>query len=191
MNQNNSTSRFVRSGLNWQQFKSVQKTFADFPGVRLYYHAGSLEIVSVSSRHEAISRTINALLIIYLTKNNFEFSPSGACTQEYDERVSVQADESFFFGKSNSALIPDLSIQIIEDNINISRVLDRYKSLVTPEVWLWKDDLLQVYRLRDYRYNRVSKSEFEELKELNIPFLSDCINLSSHLEAIKNFEKVL
>ena len=35
--------RFVRHGLTWQQFKAIQASFEDVPGVRLSYLDGTLE----------------------------------------------------------------------------------------------------------------------------------------------------
>ena len=44
--------RLVHSGMSWQQFKLLQESFADSPGIRLAYYKGKIEILTVSSDHE-------------------------------------------------------------------------------------------------------------------------------------------
>ena len=102
--------RFVHSGMSWQQFKLLQESFADSPGIRLAYYKGEVEILTVSPDHESISRMIAGLLILYFLENEIEFNPLGSCTQEKPEDVSAQADESFAIG-SSTATTPNLSIQ--------------------------------------------------------------------------------
>ncbi|MDI9636149.1 Uma2 family endonuclease [Geitlerinema splendidum] len=178
--------RFVHSGMNWYQFKLLQQSFADSPGIRLAYYKGEVEILTVSPEHESISRMITGLLIEYFLEKDIEFNPLGSFTQEKEEEeVSAQADESFAIG-SSTATTPDLSVEVIFTS-GSDRKLTRYKVLGVPEVWFWEDGVFRLYHLRESEYERIDRSEL--LPELDINLLSRCLMMVSKIEAIREFRR--
>ena len=64
--------------ITWEQFKLIQRGFADSRGIRLAYYDGVLEIVSTSVDHELIKTIIGALLELYFLEMEIEFFPMGA-----------------------------------------------------------------------------------------------------------------
>jgi Uma2 family endonuclease len=176
--------RLVHSGINWQKFKLLQGIFADSPGMRLAYYKGEVEILTVSPDHESISRMITGLLIIYFLEKEIEFNPLGSCTQEKEEEVSAQADESFAIGSSTSTT-PNLAIEVIFTS-GSERKLTRYQVLGVPEVWFWEDGVLRLYQLRESGYERIDSSEV--LPNLDINLLSRCLMMASKVEALKVFK---
>lgn len=179
------TQRFVHSGMSWQQFKLLQESFADSPGIRLAYYKGEVEILTVSPDHESISRMITGLLILYFLENEIEFNPLGSCTQEKPEDVSVQADESFAIG-SSTATTPNLSIEVVFTSGG-ERKLTRYKALGVPEVWFWEDGVLKMYQLQALGYERITRSHV--LPNLDINLLSRCLMMASKVEATREFRR--
>ena len=177
--------RLVHSGLNWQQFKLLQESFADSPGVHVAYYKGEVEILTVSPDHESISRMIAGLLMMYFVDKEIEFNPLGSFTQEKEEEVSAQADESFAIG-SSTATTPNLCIEVIFTS-GSERKLTRYKALGVPEVWFWEDGILRLYRLRESEYERIERSNV--LPDLDINLLSRCLMMTSRVEAIKEFRR--
>lgn len=172
--------------ITWEQFKLIQRGFADSRSIRLAYYDGVLEIVSTSVEHELIKTIIGALLELYFLEMEIEFFPMGQATQEKAERVSLQADESYSFGSPKK--IPDLAIEVILTSGNIEK-LKKYYLLGVPEVWLWEDGVLDVYQLdtQDRQYQKLSTSKF--LPNLDIATLQRCILCTSPLEALKTFRK--
>ncbi|MBE9127369.1 MULTISPECIES: Uma2 family endonuclease [unclassified Coleofasciculus] len=182
------TQQFIHTGMNWQQFKLLQESFADSPGIRLGYYKEEVEILRVSPDCESISRMITALLVQYFLEKELEFNPLGSCTQEKEElEVSAQADESFAIG-SFSATRPDLSIEVIFTS-GSSRKLTRYQALGVPEVWLWEDGVFRLYHLRKSEYERIERSEV--LPQLDINLLSRCLMMASKIEALREFTRGL
>jgi len=177
--------RLVHFGMSWQQFQLLQESFADSPGVRLAYYKGEIEILTLSPEHESISRMITGLLIVYFINKNIEFNPLGSFTQEKEEEVSAQADESFAIG-SSTATKPDLVVEVIFTS-GSDRKLTRYKVLAVPEVWFWEDGLLKLYHLRESGYEQIERSEV--LPDLNINLLARCVMMASKLEALKAFQQ--
>lgn len=177
--------RLVHYSMSWQQFKLLQESFADSPGIRLAYYNGEIEIAIVSPDHESISRMITALLIVYFLHNDIEFNPLGSFTQEQEEKVSAQADESFAIG-SSTATKPDISVEVIFTS-GSDRKLIRYQVLGVPEVWFWEDGLFRLYRLRESGYERIDRSEI--LPDLDINLLARCLMMASKIEALKAFQQ--
>jgi Uma2 family endonuclease len=172
--------------ITWEQFKLIQRGFADSRSIRLAYYDGVLEIVSTSVDHELIKTIIGALLELYFLEMEIEFFPMGQATQEKVEQVSLQPDESYSFGIPKK--IPDLAIEVILTSGNIEK-LKKYCLLGVPEVWLWEDGVLDIYQLdsQDRQYQKSPTSKF--LPNLDIATLQRCILCTSPLEALKTFRK--
>lgn len=81
--------RIVLSGRTWEQFKLIQQGFEDSPGVRLSYFNGIIEILMPGREHEVFKGIIALLLGVFFEKNNIEFEPTGAMTQEREKTVSA------------------------------------------------------------------------------------------------------
>lgn len=173
--------------ITWEQFKLIQRGFADSRGIRLAYYEGILEIVSTSVDHELIKTIIGALLELYFLEKEIEFFPMGQATQEKAEQVSLQPDESYSFGSPKK--IPDLAIEVILTSGNTEK-LKKYYLLGVPEVWLWEDGVLDIYHLdtqRDRQYCKSTTSKF--LPNLDMATLQRCILFTSPLEALKTFRQ--
>ena len=178
--------RLTHSGMSWHQFKLLQESFADSPGIRLFYYRGEVEILAVSKDHEVFSELIGILLAEYFLEKGIEFTPTGSFTQEKEGVASAQADKSYNVGSVNET--PDLSVEVVFTSGN-ERKLPRYQALGVPEVWFWEDGLFSLYCLRSNGYEQVSKSEL--LPELDINLLTGCVLMTSRLEAVREFRRGL
>jgi Uma2 family endonuclease len=180
--------RVVQYGRSWEQFKSIQNGFQDAAGVRLFYYDGTVEILMPGRDHELFSWIIGHLIGTFLAQKGVFFQPTGAMTQEKEREVSAQADQSFCIGAVKP--IPDLSIEIIFSSGSIDK-LARYRALGVPEVWLWQDGVLTLYRLRCNGYEPIDRSELEGLQDLNIDLLKRCalIAETDAGEAVRRFQQ--
>jgi Uma2 family endonuclease len=180
--------RIEQSLITWEQFKLIQRGFADSRGIRLAYYEGILEIVSTSIDHELIKTIIGALLELYFLEMEIEFFPMGQATQEKVEQVSLQPDESYSFVSPKK--IPDLAIEVILTSGNTEK-LKKYSLLGVSEVWLWEDGILDIYNLnaQNSQYQKSLTSKF--LPNLDLATLQRCILSASPLEALKTFRQSL
>ena len=176
--------RFFRRGLSWEQFKAIQASFENVPGVRLFYCDGVLEIVTIGKPHEVIKCLIAGLLITYFEVKGIEFFPSGSFNQIIPNIVEYQADLSYCFGSDKP--VPDLCIEVVITSGSPIK-LQKYKLMGVPEVWFWEDGTIEVYCLREQEYEKVVISEL--FPELDLSLLNRCILLSSPLEAIREFRQ--
>ncbi|MEG5058836.1 Uma2 family endonuclease [Microcoleus sp. A2-C5] len=175
---------FTCRGLTWHQFKAIQASFENVRNVRLFYCEGVLEIVGISKPHEAFQWIIGLLLGIYFEVKEIEFFPSGAYSQIVENQVEYQADLSYCFGRDKD--VPDLCIEVVITSGSPIK-LQKYRLMGVPEVWFWEDGTLQIYRLQEQGYERITSSEL--LPELDLSLLKRCILFASPLEALKEFRK--
>ncbi|KAM3093539.1 Uma2 family endonuclease [Phormidesmis sp. 146-35] len=174
----------------WEQFKCIQKGLEGHPGVRLSFYEGVVEVFMPGQPHEIFKKVIAALLETFFFEWDIRIIPTGAVTQEQEGVASAQADESYCFGEAKS--IPDLSIEVIFTSGSVTK-LERYQALRVPEVWLWKDGLLTLYRLGESGYTRIYKSQIPELANLDIELLSRCVLIgeTDWLEAMRTFKSAI
>ncbi|MEH2285290.1 MAG: Uma2 family endonuclease [Nostoc sp.] len=126
--------RFFKRGLSWEQFKAIQASFENVPGVRLFYCEGILEIVTIGKPHEVIKCLIAGLLITYFEVKSIEFFPSGSFSQIIPKIVEYQADLSYCFGTDKP--VSDLCIEVVITSGSPIK-LQKYKLMQVPEVWFW------------------------------------------------------
>ncbi|PSB30167.1 Uma2 family endonuclease [Stenomitos frigidus] len=179
--------RIILQG-TWEKFKLIQQASEDSPGVRLSYYEGTIEILMPGLDHEFFKSVIGMLLEVFFLAKDIEFAPTGSVTQERENVVSAQADESYCIGQPKNP--PDLSIEVIFTSGSTAK-LQRYQALGVPEVWFWEDGLFSLYRLRADGYERIDRSEISELASLDLAHLSRCVLLAetSRLEAAREFRK--
>ncbi len=180
--------RLILSGRTWQQFKLIQAGFEDFPGSRLFYYNGTIEILMPGRDHEVFKSIIALLLGIFFEANGVEFEPTGSMTQELENTISVQADESYCIGASKS--IPDLAIEVVFTSGGPNK-LQRYQALGVSEVWFWQDGLFTLYRLGELGYERIHHSQIPELATLDFELLTRCVLIgeTSRLSAMREFRQ--
>jgi Uma2 family endonuclease len=180
--------RLVLAERTWEQFKLIQAGFEDFPGSRLFYYNGTVEILMPGRDHEVFKGIIALLLGIFFEEVGVEFEPTGSMTQEREGMASVQADESYCIGASKP--IPDLSIEVVFTSGGPNK-LQRYQALGVPEVWFWQDGAFSLYRLRESGYERIDQSQIPELAALDFGLLSRCVRIgeTSRLEAMREFRR--
>ncbi|MBN3909153.1 MAG: Uma2 family endonuclease [Nostoc sp. NMS1] len=176
--------RFFRHGLSWEQFKAIQASFENVPGVRLFYCEGILEIVTIGKPHEVIKCLIGLLLGQYFVEQGIEFFPSGSFSQIIPNILEYQADLSYCFGTDKP--VSDLCIEVVITSGSPIK-LQKYKLMGVPEVWFWEDGTIEVYCLREQEYEKVVHSEL--FPELDLSLLNRCLLLSSPLEAVREFRQ--
>lgn len=180
--------QIIHDGHTWEQFKLIQKGFEGFPGVRLAYYQGTIEILMPGREHEIFKGIIGLLIEMFLYEKRVEFEQTGSMTHEQAGVASAQADESYCIGASKP--IPDLAIEVVFTSGGAAK-LARYQALGVSEVWFWEDGLFTLRRLREHGYEKILSSEIPELANLDIDLLTRCVLMAqtSRLQAIDEFRQ--
>ena len=174
-------------GLTWEQFKTLE-SMLDIPGVRLSFLDGVLEIEKMPGRkHETAKGRIGALLELYMMAAEIDFTPTESLTLENESRmVKREADKSYELGADRER--PDLAIEVVVTSGGIDK-LEAYKRLKIREVWFWEKSQLSLYALREEGYEQIASSEL--LPELDIGLFVRCMNITNHIEAMKEFKSAI
>ncbi|KYC38125.1 hypothetical protein WA1_37890 [Scytonema hofmannii PCC 7110] len=188
--------RFTTSGVSWEIYEALLVKLEDNSHYRVTYLDGVLEIVSPSIRHEKVKKNLAILLEHFLYRKRINCIPMGSTTfRNKAKKAGAEPDECYCIGEEKS--IPDIAIEVNITSGNIDK-LETYRRLDVKEVWVWKNNGLNLYHLREetpkkfvdsYGYERIQKSEF--LPELDISLLSQCALITNLLECIDKFEQGL
>jgi Uma2 family endonuclease len=174
-------------GLTWREFKVTEQLLTR-PGIRLSFLDGILEIRKMPGRpHETTKGRIGALLEAYLEHTDIDFIPTESMTLESEEgMVKREADKSYELGQDRDR--PDLAVEVVVTSGGIDK-LKAYQRLQIPEVWFWGKGQLSLYALRTDRYEEITQSEV--LPNLDIDLLTRCLQMDSHIQALREFRQAL
>ncbi len=152
--------RMLINGVSWRDYVILREAL-DTPGLRMTYLKGSLELMSPSRKHELHKKTIARLIEAYALLRRLRLIGYGETTfrQEAKER-GAEPDECYAVGRiMNDGEFPDIVLEVIHTNPLLDK-LEVYRGFGVPEVWLFREDAFQLYRLVGESYQRVERSVF-------------------------------
>ncbi len=161
--------RVVFHDVSWHTYVGLLKAKGEGV-VRLSYHRGVLEIMTLSQLHERLSRLLNRLVIEITQELGLELASVGSTTMHAEELNSgAEADESYYV--RNEEIVrereeydpaidppPDLAVEVDLSSTSSRRMLI-YAELGIPEVWQYDGEHLVFQSLgEDGRYRVVERS---------------------------------
>lgn len=174
---------FTTTGVSWSEYIKLVDRFADTSKYRISFLDGTLNIMSPSRSHEIIKENIGRLLEIYFEVAGIYFLGLGSTTLRKEEtQAGKEPDKCYCIGSEKE--FPDLAIEISITSGGID-TLETYKRLNIPEVWIWKNNKITIYTLKDSEYINSDKSVL--LPNLDIQLLETLTLSPSPIEAIREF----
>lgn len=176
--------RIIVCSMGWQGYRALDKALGDDrPGPRLYYyHENNLEIMSTSSERERIKKWIADFIADYLLEREIENMPRGQATMTLLEETGAEPDESWCIGEEGQW--PDIVLEIALTSGGLDK-LQIYRRFAVREVWIWRNDKLEVHALRDDEYVQQTASTI--LPGLDIALIERCVAIPRWLEARREF----
>lgn len=179
----NVEQRVVLPSVTWQQYESLLATLGDYPGLRLIYLEGTLEIFMPSPEHEMLKKVIARLLERYAEEVDIPLHGYGSTTFRQEAKArGVEPDECYCVGVLKER--PDLAIEINLTSGGIDK-LAVYKGLGVPEVLIWQNDRLTLYNLREETDWTADRSQF--FPDLSLQLLAQYVRPQEQPQAIKAF----
>jgi Uma2 family endonuclease len=180
--------RILLEGVSWRQYELLLATFGDdFPGLRLNYLAGSLEIMGTSAEHEEIKTIIAMLLESFFLENQIRFHGIGAATfRKIDQQRGLEPDECYCLGGKKE--LPDLAIEVVL-SFGLLDKLEIYRGLGITEVWVWEAGQFKIYHLRNDEGNNSTSYELIAQSEL-LP-TCDLAQLANYVKPAEQFDAVI
>jgi Uma2 family endonuclease len=174
-------------GVTWEQYDTLVSMFMDrFPGLRMTYLEGTLEIMGTSSEHERLKTIIARLLEMYAVEKRIILNGYGNTTfRKEAKQRGLEPDECYCLGELVE--LPDIAIEIAITSGGIDK-LSVYQGLGVREVWFWKNNQFLLYRLEE-EYKKIDRSEF--LPDLDLILLSQFVNYDNQTEAVIAYRDAL
>jgi Uma2 family endonuclease len=178
------------SGVTWEKYEALRLAFDELPAVRLTYCDGELDIMVTSPKHERIKTMLARLIEIYAVDRGVDLNGYGSTTFRKRARErGLEPDECYVLG-TPLVEVPDLAIEVVLTSGGIDK-LDVYGALAIPEVWLWRDDALEVWRLSAAgdRYDRHPRSVL--LPDLDLAALTRFVSWPNQTAAVRAYRETL
>jgi Uma2 family endonuclease len=167
--------RFVLRGIPWDLYEALRAN-VDNHRVRMSYDGGTLEMMSPSGRHESIKHLIRRMIDTFTEELEIPVRGLSATTwKRRDLDKGLEADECYYIRNHHlvSATMevdlatdppPDLALEVEVYHGDVDKIAI-YAALGVPEIWRWRDDVLETLILGDD--GRYVLSDFS----LNLPLL--------------------
>lgn len=175
--------RVVLNGVTWQQYEALLATLGDYPGLRLIYLEGNLEIFMPSSEHEMLKKIIARLLERYSEEMDIPLHGYGSTTFRREAKArGLEPDECYCIDTLKD--LPDFAIEVNLTSGGVDK-LSVYQGLDVSEVLIWQNGQLRLYDLRQEMIQKTPKSQF--FPNLDLQRLAQYICPQNQPQAIKDF----
>lgn len=183
-----SSGRVILHGVPWERYDALVELLGDdYPGLRLTYLEGTLEIMTTSPEHERWKKTIARLIEMWAVERDVRLNGYGAATfrRKAKER-GIEPDECYVLGQLVE--VPDIAIEVVRTHEGIDK-LEVYAGLGVPEVWVWENGALSVHRLVGDAYERHERSTV--LPDLDLVELASFVTIPDQTDAVRAYRDAL
>lgn len=178
-------------GVSWNQYLC----YSDEPeneGVRMYYADGGLLLMTTGPLHETISSLLDKMLFDWAREEGIPVRCLRRWTMRRESREKgLEADECYNVsslpkvrGRKELDLRvdppPDLAIEV-DVTTHSEHKFEIYSTLGVAELWVWRGDSIQVFRLEDNGYVETERSV--ELPQF--PFAEAAAAITESYEAFR------
>jgi Uma2 family endonuclease len=155
--------------VSWAEYEDLLALLPDNPRFRLSYDQGTLEIMTLSPRHERLKSLFAHLLAVLTEELDLNLVGLGSTTFRRAEAArGLEPDDCYYIpqaermaGQDTIDLAtdppPDLVVEVDITHPSLDK-FPIYSSLRVPEVWRHDGDALQFFRLHGERYTQTLES---------------------------------
>lgn len=181
--------RVILNGMSWKDFEVLQALRGDGAGVRMYYLAGRVELMSPSEGHEGLKTMLARLLEAWADHHAIELNGFGSWTlKSPPAEVSAEPDECYVLDAPRKDL-PDLALEVAWTRGGLKK-LDIYLALGVREVWMIdKRHEVVVFARQGDRYERIPRSDL--LPALDLVWLASFLAAPSQSQAVRQLRASL
>ena len=151
--------------ISWGEFEAVLAELSNHRAARIAYYHNTLEIMVPLPEHEKPKEIISDIVKILLKASNRRYESFGSTTFRKEGVAGVEPDACFYIANYHSMINrrrlepedppPDLAI---EADVTSKTTLGAYVAIGVPELWIYANSKLSIYRLQDGQYLAVSES---------------------------------
>ena len=179
--------RVILHGVTWDQYEAVLAIRGDASGPRIAFLAGELELMSPSRDHESIKKCMARLIEAYAEEKGLRLDGLGSMTlRSRPKERGVEPDECYEIDGPKP--FPDFAIEVVWTSGGLDK-LDIYHAFGVREVWIWRDERIEIHALRGDAYELVARSEV--LPDLDLATLALLATRRDQTGAVREFRKSL
>ncbi len=152
----------------WDDYQALQTSRGDRALPRLKYCQGEIWLMSPLPKHGRDANLLADIVKILLDSQGRSYEAFSPITLELPDHGGIEPDYCFYIDNWQAVMgkdrinwqidpPPDLVLEI--DVTAYTNVQD-YAPYRVPEVWLWQQNQLEIYRLQADVYGRTSTSRF-------------------------------
>jgi Uma2 family endonuclease len=172
-----SAGAVLKIPVTWQEYQQIRQQRGDGSIPRIKYRHGEVLLMSPMAAHGRDASLLADVAKALLDHEGREYDSFTPVTMELPEESGIEPDYCFYIDNwqaiSGKQRInwqedppPDLVIEV--DVTSYTDVAD-YLPYQVPEVWLWKKQVLKIYRLQNGEYALQDKSIF--LPSIDLPII--------------------
>lgn len=173
--------------IGWDEYEQLLEELTEWPGVRISYDHGRVEIISPLPEHGEYKDFIYSMVRILAEEMNLNLESRGSTT--FKRRGALQGAEpdASFYVKNAAAIVgkhridlsidppPDVVVEIDNTSESLSK-LPIYAALGVPEIWRYDGKQTCIYHLADEDY--VQDSASRSFRGMTSQAISDSIEQS-------------
>ncbi len=166
---------------SWEDYQRLAQQRGDSSIPRIKYRNGEILLMAPLPVHGRDAHILGRIVTVLLEHKEQDHEAFTPITIDLPEEGGIEPDYCFYIDNWQTVVgkwridwqtdpPPDL---VIEVDVTSFTAAEDYLPYRIPEVWIWKNKTLQIYRLHEDRYEPVSQSRF--FPELSVPELvSQC-----------------
>jgi Uma2 family endonuclease len=194
-----SAEAIVLRGVSWQTFKALLADVGDDRAWRIAYDQGVLEIRMPLPNHEEPKRLIESFVEALVDELGIELRSLGALTLEREDLTRAIEPDTCFYIQNESRVRgkninlpddppPDLAVESDYTSSSLNK-FTIYASLGVPELWRYRKNTLQVYRLVEATYEQCDRSPtFPFLPLAEVPGFIEQSKTIGQRSAVRSFK---
>lgn len=182
-------STLILHDIVWEEYEEILDALGEAKGLRVSYDQGTLQIMTLSTRHEKYARLIDNLVSLFSITRRIKVLCYGSSTMKKQDKLRGAEPDSCFYvqnadlvgGKSdidfNIDPPPDIVVEVDLGHDSVSK-FPIYAALGVNEIWRYDGQFLTMYHLTQGQYAAAAASQ--ALPELSSETLTEFLSRSHH-----------
>jgi Uma2 family endonuclease len=189
--------------VSWEEYEDLLEAVGEATWLRISYDEGTMEIMTVSSRHESLSTLIERMMDRLSIHLRIKILFFGSATMRKRRKKKGNEPDACFYLRSADLIgnkididfesdpPPDIAVEV-DVHHGSKPKFGIYAALGVPEIWLYDQYALRIYQLEDEEYVEAEASPALPILTSNklTEFLNRSFNEDQH-EVLLAFEKWL
>ena len=162
-------STLILNEVGWVEYARLLQDIGEASGLRVSYHNGEIQIMTLSTEHENYALLIEKFMAAVTLMLRIKIISFGSATIKPGRAPGAEPDCCFYVQSAHlighriqldfrQDPLPDVVVEI-DIHHKSDHKLDIYSALGVPEFWLFDGGQMKFYLLREGRYAEVDRSQ--------------------------------